>query len=105
MVARHRTLAGLPLDDRCQAEDLVEGQAAGRELVVIPAVELAACGNGAHLISGIMHASWSVVPDFPYCNYAMYFGASKGHAAGHASCSNMGLAADARRRTPRVGTS
>ena len=56
------------------------------------------CGNGAHLISGIMHASWSVVPDFQYCNYAVYFGASKGHSAGHASCSNMGLAADARAR-------
>jgi anaerobic selenocysteine-containing dehydrogenase len=56
------------------------------------------CGNGAHLISGIMHASWSVVPDFEYCNYAIYFGASKGHAAGHASCSNMGKAADARAR-------
>ncbi len=54
------------------------------------------CGNGAHLISGIMHASWSIVPDFEYCNYAVYFGASKGHAAGHASCSNMGKAADAR---------
>lgn len=56
------------------------------------------CGNGAHLISGMMHASWSVVPDFEYCNYAIYFGASKGHGAGHASCSNMGLAADARSR-------
>jgi molybdopterin-containing oxidoreductase family molybdopterin binding subunit len=56
------------------------------------------CGNGAHLISGIMHASWSVVPDFQYCNYAVYFGASKGHGAGHASCSNMGMAADARAR-------
>lgn len=56
------------------------------------------CGNGAHLVSGIMHASWSVVPDFAYCNYAIYFGASKGHGAGHASCSNMGLAADARAR-------
>ncbi|MBI3090596.1 MAG: molybdopterin-dependent oxidoreductase [Candidatus Tectomicrobia bacterium] len=56
------------------------------------------CGNGAHLISGIMHASWSVVPDFQYCNYAVYFGASKGHSAGHASCSNMGMAADARAR-------
>ena len=56
------------------------------------------CGNGAHLISGIMHASWSIVPDFEYCNYAMYFGASKGHAAGHASTSNMGKAADARVR-------
>jgi len=56
------------------------------------------CGNGAHLISGLMHASWSVVPDFQYCNYAVYFGASKGHSAGHASCSNMGLAAEARAR-------
>ena len=56
------------------------------------------CGNGAHLISGIMHASWSVVPDFALCNYAIYFGASKGHGAGHVSCSNMGLAADARAR-------
>ncbi len=56
------------------------------------------CGNGAHLISGIMHASWSIVPDFEYCNYAIYFGASKGHSAGHASCSNMGKAADARAR-------
>jgi len=56
------------------------------------------CGNGAHLISGIMHASWSVVPDFEHCNYAIYFGASKGHSAGHASCSNMGKAAEARAR-------
>lgn len=56
------------------------------------------CGNGAHLLSGLMHSSWSVVPDFEYCNYAIYFGASKGHGAGHASCSNMGLAADARSR-------
>ena len=56
------------------------------------------CGNGSHLISGIMHSSWSMVPDFEYCNYAIYFGASKGHAAGHAANSNMRLAADARVR-------
>ncbi len=54
------------------------------------------CGNGAHLISGVMHASWSVVPDFEHCNYSIFFGASKGHGAGHASCSNMAKAADAR---------
>ncbi|MCC6474225.1 MAG: molybdopterin-dependent oxidoreductase [Burkholderiales bacterium] len=60
------------------------------------------CGNGAHLISGVMHASWSVVPDFKYCNYAIYFGASKGHGAGHASNSNMALAADARVRGMRM---
>ncbi len=56
------------------------------------------CGNGAHLVGGIMHASWSIVPDFQYCNLAMYFGASKGHAAGHAANSNMRMAADARVR-------
>lgn len=56
------------------------------------------CGNGAHLLSGLMHGSWSVVPDFQYCNYSIFFGASKGHAAGHASASNMGMAADARAR-------
>ncbi|OGA45023.1 MAG: molybdenum enzyme, large subunit,related to phenylacetyl-CoA: acceptor oxidoreductase [Betaproteobacteria bacterium RIFCSPLOWO2_12_FULL_63_13] len=60
------------------------------------------CGNGAHLISGMMHASWSVVPDFPYCNYAIYFGASKGHGAGHAANSNMKLVADARVRGMRM---
>jgi len=56
------------------------------------------CGNGAHLIGGIFHASWSLVPDFKYCNYAIYFGASKGHGAGHASCTNIQLAAEARER-------
>jgi len=60
------------------------------------------CGNGAHLISGIMHASWGIVPDFQYCNYAIYFGASKGHSAGHAANSNMGMAADARARGMRM---
>ena len=56
------------------------------------------CGNGTHLFAGMMHASWGIVPDFKYCNYAIYFGASKGHGAGHVSTSNMGLAADARLR-------
>src|SRR3990172_7707599 len=60
------------------------------------------CGNGAHLIAGMMHASWGVVPDFKYCNYAIYFGASKGHGAGHASCSNIQLAAEARERGMRL---
>ena len=56
------------------------------------------CGNGTHLISGMMHASWGIVPDFQYCNYVIFFGASKGHSAGHASASNMHMAADARAR-------
>jgi anaerobic selenocysteine-containing dehydrogenase len=56
------------------------------------------CGNGAHLIGGIYHASWSLVPDFQHCKYAIYFGASKGHGAGHVACTNMQQAADARAR-------
>jgi molybdopterin-containing oxidoreductase family molybdopterin binding subunit len=60
------------------------------------------CGNGAHAVGGIMHASWSLVPDFKHCNYAIYFGASKGHGAGHAATSNMELAADARARGMRM---
>ncbi len=60
------------------------------------------CGNGAHLVNGIFHASWSSVPDFQYCEYALYFGASKGHGAGHVACTNMLDAADARVRGMRM---
>lgn len=60
------------------------------------------CGNGAHAAGGVTHASWSVVPDFKHCNYALYFGASKGHGAGHAATSNITLAADARERGMRM---
>ncbi len=56
------------------------------------------CGNAVHIVGGIMHASWGAAPDFQYCNYAVYFGASKGHAAGHTAGSNMKMAADARAR-------
>lgn len=60
------------------------------------------CGNGAHAAGGVTHASWSVVPDFKHCNYALYFGASKGHGAGHAATPNITLAADARERGMRM---
>jgi len=56
------------------------------------------CGSGAHQVGGLMHASWSLVPDFKLCNYAIYFGASKGHSAGHVANQNAQLAADARAR-------
>lgn len=56
------------------------------------------CGNGAHAAGGVTHASWSIVPDFKHCNYAIYFGAAKGHGAGHAATPNIALAADARER-------
>jgi len=56
------------------------------------------CGGASHPISGIVHGSWSVVPDFKYCNYALYFGASKGHAAGHSALITARMAAEARVR-------
>ncbi len=56
------------------------------------------CGNGAHEVGGLMHSSWSVAPDFEHCNYAIYFGASKGHAAGHVANNCAQKASDARSR-------
>jgi len=56
------------------------------------------CGNGAHFMNGIMHAAWSIIPDFAHCNYALNFGCSKGHGAGHSAVQNAQQAADARAR-------
>jgi len=60
------------------------------------------CGNGAHMIGGIYHASWSVIPDFKYCNLAVYWGCSKGHGAGHAANVAAKQAADAKVRGMRL---
>ncbi len=60
------------------------------------------CGNGAHFMNGIMHAAWSIVPDFQNCNYVLNFGASKGHGAGHVAVENATQAADARARGCRT---
>src|SRR5271157_336561 len=54
------------------------------------------CGAGAHQIAGMVHGSWSIVPDFKYCNYAIYFGANKGGGSGHSSGTCIRLAAEAR---------
>ncbi|MBI2850536.1 MAG: molybdopterin-dependent oxidoreductase [Chloroflexi bacterium] len=56
------------------------------------------CGGASHPIGGITHGSWSVVPDFKYSNYVLYFGASKGHAAGHSAMITARMAAEARAR-------
>lgn len=56
------------------------------------------CGNGAHENTGMVHASWSHVPDFKYCNYAVYFGANKGSGSGHSAMITARLAAEARSR-------
>lgn len=54
------------------------------------------CGQGAHQLAGLVHGSWSIVPDFRYCNYAIYFGANKGGGSGHSAATCIRLAADAR---------
>lgn len=56
------------------------------------------CGQGAHPMAGMVHGSWSVVPDFRYCNYALYFGANKGSGSGHSAMVTTRQAADARSR-------
>ncbi|MBI4295787.1 MAG: molybdopterin-dependent oxidoreductase [Chloroflexi bacterium] len=56
------------------------------------------CGNGAHPVAGMTFASWSIVPDFRYSNYIIFFGASKGTAAGHQAMRTARLAAEARAR-------
>jgi len=56
------------------------------------------CGQGAHGIAGLQHGSWSVVPDFKYCNYVIYFGANKGSGSGHSAMITTRLAAEARAR-------
>jgi len=54
------------------------------------------CGGASHPAAGIIHGAWSIVPDFKYCNYALYFGATKGHGAGHSAMIAARLVADAR---------
>jgi len=70
------------------------------------------CGNGAHPVGGLIHGSWSIVPDFKYCNYSIFFGSSKGHGSGHSAMFSAKVAAEAKNRgmkmvvfDPRCSTS
>jgi anaerobic selenocysteine-containing dehydrogenase len=56
------------------------------------------CGNGAHFGAGLVHCSWSILPDYKYCNYAIQFGSNKGTGSGHSSAQAMRRAAEARAR-------
>ncbi|MBI2829733.1 MAG: molybdopterin-dependent oxidoreductase [Chloroflexi bacterium] len=56
------------------------------------------CGGGTHETAGMIHGSWSITPDFRYCNYALYFGATKGTGAGHSAMVTARQAAEARAR-------
>ena len=60
------------------------------------------CGKAAHSAAGVVHSSWSIVPDFRYCNYAIYFGSSKGVGSGHSAMFSAKLAAKARSRGMKV---
>jgi anaerobic selenocysteine-containing dehydrogenase len=56
------------------------------------------CGKAAHSAAGMVYSSWSIVPDFKYCNYALFFGSSKGTGSGHSAMFTARLSAEARRR-------
>ncbi len=60
------------------------------------------CGNAAHLGAGLFHASWSIVPDWKYTNYVIYFGSNKGAGSGHSFGFNARLAAEARARGAKI---
>jgi len=59
------------------------------------------CGSGAHAVAGMVNSSWSIVPDFNYCNYVIYFGASKGTAAGHSAMVSARQLGEAKSRGAR----
>lgn len=41
------------------------------------------CGNASHFGAGMNHCSWSVLPDYKYCKYAIFFGGEAATGAGH----------------------
>ena len=45
-----------------------------------------------------MHASWDTLPDYRYCNYAIYWGVNNGHGTGHAAMVSARLVAEAMER-------
>jgi molybdopterin-containing oxidoreductase family molybdopterin binding subunit len=60
------------------------------------------CGEGSHPVAGMINASWSIVPDFRYCNYAIYVGSSKGVGSGHSAMIAARQAAEARDRGMKI---
>ena len=56
------------------------------------------CGASSHMGAGLFHSSWSIIPDYKYCNYAVQFGSNKGTGSGHGAAAAMRLAAEARAR-------
>jgi len=60
------------------------------------------CGGGSHGSTGMVLGSWSGVPDFEHCNYAIYFGTTKGTGAGHSAMITARQSAEARARGMRT---
>lgn len=56
------------------------------------------CGNSAHFGAGLYYASWDLVPDFRFCNYALLFGSNQGTASGHSTAALIYEKAKARAR-------
>lgn len=56
------------------------------------------CGNASHLVSGMNHASWDIIPDYQNCNYTIQFGSNMGGGSGHSSGIAMLQAARAKAR-------
>ena len=56
------------------------------------------CGNAAHMLGGLVHAAWSVAPDWNYTKYVLKFGSSKGTGSGHSAMTNARLRAQAMER-------
>jgi anaerobic selenocysteine-containing dehydrogenase len=60
------------------------------------------CGNASHFGAGMNHCSWSILPDYRYCNYALFFGCNNGVGAGHSFSMAAGLRAEAVERGMKV---
>ncbi|MDB4444007.1 molybdopterin-dependent oxidoreductase [bacterium] len=56
------------------------------------------CGNASHLVAGMNHASWDIIPDYDHCSYVIQFGSNMGGGTGHSSGIAMMKAAKARER-------
>lgn len=53
------------------------------------------CGNAAHMMGGLIHAAWSIAPDWRYTKYVLKFGSSKGTGSGHSAMTNARLRSEA----------
>ena len=62
------------------------------------------CGNGEHLFSCLLHASWNKIPDYDYCNYLLIFGCHIGFAAYYSFTTMAQRCSDARIRGMKVVT-